>query len=678
MSKDLDQLAISTIRLLSVDQVDAAQSGHPGAPLGLAPAAHAVWKRMRFNPKNTDWINRDRFILSNGHGCALLYSLLFLYGYDLSIQDLKQFRQLGSKTPGHPEAHDVPGVEVTTGPLGQGISNAVGLAIAQKQFAATYNKPDFTLSDSFVYAFLGDGCLMEGISSEASSLAGHLQLNNLIAFWDDNRISIDGDTNVAFTEDVIARYKAYGWHTIEIAHGDTDLDAVSKAVDEAKSIPDKPTLIRLTTTIGFGSLQQGTHGVHGAALKADDVRQLKEKFGFNPDEHFAVPNEVKDYFHEHVKENQKIEAEWNKTLASYVEKYPKEGKELQRRLSGKLPDGWKDALPSYKPSDKAAATRKLSETVLSNLLPVLPELIGGSADLTGSNLTKGTDQAEFQPPANGLGKFSGRYIRYGVREHGMGAIMNGIAAFGANYKNYGGTFLNFVSYASGAVRLSALSHLPVTWVATHDSIGLGEDGPTHQPIETLAHLRAIPNLSVWRPADGNEVSAAYQSAIESTSTPHVIALTRQGVPHLEGSSIENASKGGYTLIKQDKPDVIIVSSGSEVSISRDAIAQLEKAGIKAGLVSLPDFHTFDKQPQSYRLSVLPDGVPILSVEVLSRFGWSKYSHEQFGLDHFGASGKAPDIYKWVEFTPEGVADRAAKTVQFYKGKPILSPLNTAF
>ncbi|KAK7679848.1 hypothetical protein QCA50_017175 [Cerrena zonata] len=578
MSKDLDQLAISTIRLLSVDQVDAAQSGHPGAPLGLAPAAHAVWKRMRFNPKNTDWINRDRFILSNGHGCALLYSLLFLYGYDLSIQDLKQFRQLGSKTPGHPEAHDVPGVEVTTGPLGQGISNAVGLAIAQKQFAATYNKPDFTLSDSFVYVFLGDGCLMEGISSEASSLAGHLQLNNLIAFWDDNRISIDGDTNVAFTEDVVARYKAYGWHTIEIAHGDTDLDAVSKAVDEAKAIPDKPTLIRLTTTIGFGSLQQGTHGVHGAALKSDDVRQLKEKFGFNPDEHFAVPNEVKDYFHEHVKENQKIETEWNKTLASYVEKYPKEGKELQRRLSGKLPDGWKDALPSYKPSDKAAAT-------------LLPELIGGSADLTGSNLTKGADQAEF-------------------------------------------------------------NLLQTVWV---NSVVVTSD--------TVLE---------------NMFPAAYQSAIESTSTPHVIALTRQGVPHLEGSSIENASKGGYTLIKQDKPDVIIVSSGSEVSISRDAIAHLEKAGIKAGLVSLPDFHTFDKQPQSYRLSVLPDGVPILSVEVLSRFGWSKYSHEQFGLDHFGASGKAPDIYKWVEFTPEGVADRAAKTVQFYKGKPVLSPLNTAF
>lgn len=675
---DIDQLAISTIRLLAVDAVAKANSGHPGAPLGLAPAAHALWKEMKFNPKNPKWINRDRFILSNGHACALLYALLHLYGFDLSIEDLKQFRQLNSKTPGHPEATDVPGVEVTTGPLGQGISNAVGLAIAQKQFGATYNKDDLSVVDSYVYCFLGDGCLMEGVSSEASSLAGHLQLNNLIAFWDDNHISIDGNTNVAFTENVIERYQAYGWHIIEIPNGDTDLEAVSAAIKEAKSITNKPTLIRLTTTIGYGSLQQGTHGVHGAPLKADDIKQLKEKLGFDPEKSFQVPQEVYDYYAGFVKKNQEIEAQWDKTIEEYQQKYPEQGAELKRRLANTLPKDWESALPTYTPSDKPLATRKLSEMLLTKVLPVLPEVIGGSADLTGSNLTRAADSVDFQPPSTKLGDWSGRYIRYGVREHGMGAIMNGIAAFGGNYKNYGGTFLNFVSYAAGAVRLSALSHLPVTWVATHDSIGLGEDGPTHQPIETLAHFRATPNLSVWRPADGNEVSAAYKSAFSSVDTPHIIALTRQNLPHLEGSSIENASRGGYTLVKADKPDLIIVSSGSEVSISVEAAKKLSEQDIKVSVVSLPDFLTFDRQPQDYRLSVLPDGVPILSVEVMSSFGWSKYSHEQFGLNRFGASGKAEDLYKYFEFTPEGIAERGAKTVQFYKGRELVSPLNRAF
>lgn len=675
---DIDQLAISTIRLLSVDQVDAAQSGHPGAPLGLAPAAHAVFKEMKFNPKNPYWVNRDRFVLSNGHACALMYSMLFLYGYALNVDDLKQFRQVGSKTPGHPERLDVPGIEVTTGPLGQGISNAVGLALAQRQFAATYNKPDFPISDSYIYAFLGDGCLMEGVASEASSLAGHLQLGNLIAFWDDNRITIDGDTACAFTEDVEARYRAYGWHTLHIKEGDTDLKGIANAIAEAKKVTDKPTLIRLTTVIGFGSLAQGTHGVHGAPLKADDVKQLKEKFGFNPEEKFVVPPEVTKSYAEHVAKNQKLESDWQKLVTQYKEKFPTEGAELGRRLEGKLPEGWKDALPSYTPKDKTQATRALSQTVLEKLYPVIPELIGGSADLTGSNLTRTTDAIDYQPPSTKLGDYTGRYIRYGVREHGMGAIMNGIAAFGANYKNFGGTFLNFVSYAAGAVRLSALSHHPVIWVATHDSIGLGEDGPTHQPVETLAHFRALPNTSVWRPADGNEVSAAYQAAIETDSHPSIIALSRQGCPHLEGSSIEKAVKGGYTVYEVEKPDVIIVSTGSEVSISIDGAKKLADEGIKANVVSLPDFFTFDNQPLSYRLSVLPDGVPIMSFEVMSTFGWSKYSHEHFGMNRFGMSGKGPAIYKALGFTPEGVADKAAKTVQFYKNKPVVSPLNKAF
>ena len=674
----LDELTISTIRGLSVDAVSAANSGHPGAPLGLAPAAHVVWQKMKFNPKDPNWINRDRFVLSNGHACALLYSLLVLYKFELTVDDLKQFRQLGSKTPGHPEATDTAGVEVTTGPLGQGISNAVGIAIAQKQFAATYNKPDITLSDSYVYTFVGDGCLMEGVSSETSSLAGHLQLNNLIAFWDDNRISIDGDTAVSFTENVPDRYRAYGWNVLEVPDANTNIEAIAAAVDEAKKSTDKPTLIRLVTTIGYGSLKQGSHDVHGSPLKPDDIKQLKKSWGFKEDVDFFIPEEVSEYLAKNVSENQKVQKEWEAKLAEYKKKDPTEGAEIQRRLDGKLPEGWKEYLPKYTPADKPLATRKLSENVINALHGKIPEFIGGSADLTGSNLTRAEGSVDFQPPSTGLGNYDGVYIRYGVREHGMGAIMNGIAAFGANYKNYGGTFLNFVSYAAGALRLSALSHHPVIWVATHDSIGLGEDGPTHQPIETLAHFRAIPNLSVWRPADGNEVSAAYAAAIESTSHPSVIALTRQNLPQLEGSSIENALKGGYTLVKKDNPDVIIVSSGSEVSISVAASEELAKQGVKANVVSLPDFFTFDQQSDEYRLSVLPDGVPILSVEVMSTFGWSKYSHEQFGLNRFGASGKAADLYKYFEFTPEGIAERAQKTIKYYEGKQLLSPLDRAF
>lgn len=674
----IDELAISTIRGLAVDAVASANSGHPGAPLGLAPAAHVLWKNMKFNPKDPNWINRDRFVLSNGHACALLYSLLVLFGYDLTVEDLKQFRQLGSKTPGHPEATDTAGVDVTTGPLGQGICNAVGMAIAQKQFAATYNKDDITLSDSYVYAFLGDGCLMEGVSSEASSLAGHLQLNNLIAFWDDNRISIDGDTAVSFTENVPERYRAYGWNVLEVEKGDTDLEGIAKAIEEAKKSTNKPTLIRLRTIIGYGSLKQGTHDVHGSPLKADDLKQLKKSWGFPEDSSFYIPEEVAKFYADHIAEKQKYQKEWEAKFAEYKQKYPKEGAEVQRRLDGKLPDNWRQYLPTYTPADQPLATRKLSENVINALHGHIPEFIGGSADLTGSNLTRATGSVDFQPPSTGLGDYDGVYIRYGVREHGMGAIMNGIAAFGANYKNYGGTFLNFVSYAAGALRLSALSHHPVIWVATHDSIGLGEDGPTHQPIETLAHFRAIPNLSVWRPADGNEVSGAYASAIESTDHPAVIALTRQNLPHLEGSSIENTLKGGYTLVKQDKPDVIIVSSGSEVSISVAAAEELGKEGIKANVVSLPDFFTFDKQSYEYRKSVLPDGVPILSVEVMTTFGWSKYAHEHMGINRFGASGKAADLYKYFGFTPDNIAENAKKTIKFYSGKEVLSPLDTAF
>lgn len=676
---EIDLLAINTIRLLAVDATFTSNSGHPGAPMGMAPVAHVLFsKYMKFNPKNPKWLNRDRFVLSNGHGCMLQYALLHLFGYALSIQDLKEFRKLDSITPGHPEAHDTPGIEVTTGPLGQGICNAVGLAIAQAHTAATFNKDNFNLVDNYTYCFLGDGCLMEGISSEASSLAGHLQLGNLIAIWDDNHISIDGDTNVAFTEDVAKRYEAYGWHVVTVDDGDNDLAAIDAAIKAAQQVTDKPSLIKLRTTIGYGSLNQGTHGVHGSPLKADDIKQLKEKFGFNPAESFAVPQKVYDLYGKHSSDGAALEAEWNKLFAKYGESFPKEHADLIRRQKGELPEGWEKSLPTYTPADSAVATRKLSETVLSKIEAILPELLGGSADLTGSNLTRWKEAVDFQPKANGLGDYSGRYIRYGVREHAMGAIMNGLAAYGTILP-YGGTFLNFVSYAAGAVRLSALSRDRVIWVATHDSIGLGEDGPTHQPIETLAHFRALPNCMVWRPADGNETSAAYYVALTSKETPSIIALSRQNLPQLEGATIEKAAKGGYVLQEVEGAQITLVSTGSETSIAVDAVKELAKQGIKARVVSMPCFEVFDTQSKEYRLSVLPDGIPHLSIEALSTMGWERYTHEQFGLNRFGASGAYKDVYNKFEFTPEGIAKRAVATVNFWKDVPnVRSPLNRAF
>ena len=517
--------------------------------------------------------------------------------------------------------------------------------MAQAHTGAVFNKDNFNLVDNYTYCFLGDGCLMEGVSSETSSLAGHLQLGNLICVYDDNHISIDGDTNCAFTEDVVKRYESYGWQVLIVEDGDTDLAAMEKALKEAQACKDKPTLIKLKTTIGYGSLQQGTHGVHGSPLKADDIKQLKEKFGFNPDQTFTVPQEVYDLYGKHSSEGAAAEEEWNKLFAKYKESYPKEHADLSRRLKGDLPEGWEKHLPTYTPADSAVASRKLSETVLSKIESVLPELFGGSADLTGSNLTRWKEAVDFQPKANGLGDYSGRYVRYGVREHGMGAIMNGLAAYGTILP-YGGTFLNFVSYAAGAVRLSALSQIRAIWVATHDSIGLGEDGPTHQPIETLSHLRALPNNMVWRPADGNETSAAYYVALTSKHTPSVLALSRQNLPQLEGSTIEKAIKGGYVLHEVENADVTLVSTGSEVCICVDAAKYLkEKHNVNARIVSLPCFEVFDTQSKEYRLSVLPDGIPSLSVEVMSTMGWERYTHEQFGLNRFGASGAYKDVYK---------------------------------
>ncbi|KAI0713223.1 transketolase [Earliella scabrosa] len=671
-----DDISIATIRALAADVVGKANSGHPGAPMGMAPVSHVLFTRFfNANPKNSKWFNRDRFVLSNGHACALQYILLHLMGYKLSLDDLKQFRQIDSLTPGHPEAGHTDGIEVTTGPLGQGFSNAVGLAIAQAHLGATFNKDGFDLINNYTYVFLGDGCLMEGVASEAASLAGHLQLGNLIAIYDDNHISIDGDTAVAFTENVEQRFQSYGWHTLHVDDGDSDLESIYNAILEAQKEKSKPTLIRLRTTIGYGSKQQGTHGVHGAPLKADDIQALKSKFGLPADQSFYVPKETYDVYGTVAARGAKLEAEWNDLLASYAQKYPAEHAELTRRIAGKLPENWEKSLPVYKPSDAAQASRKLSEIVLSAIVPVLPELVGGSADLTGSNLTRTKTMVDFQPENTGLGNYKGTYIRYGVREHGMGAIANGLHAYGGIIP-FVATFLNFVSYAAGAVRLSALSKHQVIWVATHDSIGLGEDGPTHQPVETAVHFRAIPNLDFWRPADGNETSAAYYSAITRKQTPSILSLSRQNLPNLEGSTIEKALKGGYVVYEVQGEDLTIVSTGSEVSIALEAASKLNAEGVKTRVVSLPCWSVFDLQPAEYKLSVLRSGAPILAVEALSTVGWHKYSHEAYGLTGWGASGPYKKVYEKFGLTGPNIAAVGKKVVDFYqkKGGEVVSPL----
>ena len=558
-----------------------------------------------------------------------------------------------------------------------------------------FNKPGFDLVNNYTYCFFGDGCAMEGVASEAASMAGHLQLGNLIMIYDDNHISIDGDTKCAFTEDVMARFEAYGWHTQHVKDGDHDLEGIEAAIQKAKDVKDKPSVIKLTTTIGFGSKLQGTGGVHGNALKADDIEQVKKKFGFNPEETFVVPSEVYELYGKHSAEGAAAEKKWNDLLEKYAGEFKAEAADLKRRHSRKLPEGWEKSLPVYKPTDGAVATRKTSEKVLESIYKAVPELLSGSADLTGSNNTRWKDAVDFQPPSTGIGNWSGRYMRYGVREHAMAAAMNGMSAYGTVIPA-GGTFLNFVSYAAGSVRLSSLSHQRVIYVATHDSIGLGEDGPTHQPIETLVHFRALPNMMVWRPADGNETSAAYYMALTSHETPSILALTRQNLPQLENSTIENAIKGGYVAFEDKEADVTLVSTGSEVAICIEAIKTLKEQGLKTRVVSMPCVEVFDAQSLEYKLSCIPDGIPTMSVEVMSTLGWEKYSHEQFGLNRFGASGAYKDVYKVsssnllllyvrlltysqkFEFTPEGIAKRAKATVDFYKGIKVRSPINRAF
>ncbi|HBE19717.1 MAG TPA: transketolase [Cyanobacteria bacterium UBA11149] len=661
-TQSLEELCINSIRFLAIDAVQKANSGHPGLPMGAAPMAFVLWDRfMQFNPKNPQWFNRDRFVLSAGHGCMLQYALLHLTGYDsVTLDDIKQFRQWGSKTPGHPENFETPGVEVTTGPLGQGIANGVGLAMAEAHLAARFNKPDATLVDHYTYVILGDGCNMEGVSGEACSLAGHLGLGKLIALYDDNHISIDGSTDVSFTEDVSKRFEAYGWHVLHVENGNDDLEGIAKAIAEAKSVTDKPSMIKVTTTIGFGSPNKAnTAGVHGAALGKDEVKLTRDNLGWTYPE-FEVPADALNHMRKAVTRGAEAEAAWNQTWADYQAKYPEEATLLARMMSGKLPEGWADALPVYTPADKPLATRQTSEKTLNALAPALPELIGGSADLTHSNLTFLKVSGSFQK-----GAYENRNLRFGVREHGMGAICNGIALHNTGLIPYCATFLVFADYMRAAIRLSALAESGVIYVMTHDSVGLGEDGPTHQPVETLASLRAIPNLLVIRPADGNETSAAYKVAIEAANQnrPTLMAFSRQALPQLEGSSIDAATKGAYILADcAGTPDIILIGTGSETPLCVDAAAKLTAEGTKVRVVSMPCWELFDEQDAAYRESVLPKAVTKrLAVEAAARFGWDRYlgsEGDMVSIDRFGVSAPGPLAMEKFGYTVDNVVAKA--------------------
>ncbi|MFH7243877.1 MAG: transketolase [Spirulina sp.] len=659
-TQSLEELCINSIRFLAIDAVEKAKSGHPGLPMGAAPMAYVLWdKFMRFNPKNPQWFNRDRFVLSAGHGCMLQYALLYLTGYDsVTLDDIKQFRQWGARTPGHPENFETPGVEVTTGPLGQGIANAVGLAMAEAHLAAKFNKPDTTLVDHYTYVILGDGCNMEGVSGEACSLAGHLGLGKLIALYDDNHISIDGSTDIAFTEDVAKRFEAYGWHVQHVENGNTDLEAIAKAIEAAKAVTDRPSMIKVTTTIGYGSPnKQDTAGVHGAALGADEIKLTRENLGWSYGD-FEIPEDALNHMRKAVERGATLQAEWEATLVAYRTKYAAEAAEFERMLSGQLPEGWANSLPTYTPADKALATRKNSEMTLNALAPALPELIGGSADLTHSNLTELKVSGNFQK-----GAYENRNLRFGVREHGMGAICNGIALHNSGLIPYCATFLVFADYMRAAIRLSALSQAGVIYVMTHDSIGLGEDGPTHQPVETIASLRAIPNLLVIRPADGTETSGAYKVAVEHRKTPTLMAFSRQNLPNLPGASIEGVAKGAYVVDDCDgTPDLILIGTGSEVSLCVDAAKELRAAGTKVRVVSMPCWELFDAQDAAYQESVLPKAVTKrLAVEAGITMGWCRYvgaEGDVIGVDRFGASAPGGLVMEKFGFTVENVVSRA--------------------
>jgi len=663
-----DELAdkcINSIRFLGIDAVEKAKSGHPGMVMGLAPTAYVLYdKIMKFNPKNPKFFNRDRFVLSAGHGSMLQYALMHLYGYDsVSLDDIKQFRQLGSVTPGHPENFETEGIEVTTGPLGQGICNAVGLAAAEAHLAATYNKPDAKIVDHYTFAIMGDGCNMEGISGEACSLAGHWGLGKLIAIYDDNHISIDGSTDIAFTEDVGKRFEAYGWEVINVVNGNTDLGAIEAAIEQAKKTTDKPTMIKVTTIIGYGSPNKAdSYAVHGAALGADEVTATRESLDWEYPE-FVVPDEAKEQFAKKTTEGAAIDEEWKASFEAYKEKYPELGSQFESIvLKNELGDEWEPALKKMGEETPKAATRQLSNTALNTLAPVVPSLIGGSADLASSNLTIMKGYGDFQKatPEN-------RNLRFGVREHAMGAICNGIGLHGSGFVPYCATFFIFTDYMRAAMRMAALSQCGVIYVMTHDSVFLGEDGPTHQPIEHLASFRAMPNMNMFRPCDPTEVAAAYAIGVESRTTPTTIALTRQATAKYSESSFEGAKKGGYVLTDNspegETPDMILMGTGSELPLCYDAAEKVRESGKNVRVVSLPCWEKFLEQDAEYQESVLPAAVPMskrLAVEAGSSFGWGTFAGNTITIDRFGISAPGGDIANFFGFTVENVTETAMK------------------
>lgn len=656
----LDQLSIDTLRLLAVDMVEKAHSGHPGAPLGCAPMAYLLFhKLMKHNPANSHWADRDRFVLSNGHASAMLYSSLFLSGYKLTMDDLKGFRSWGSKTPGHPEFGEADGVEVTTGPLGQGIAMAVGMAIAEKHLAATYNKPDAKIVDHYTYAMCGDGDLMEGVSHEAAALAGTLQLGNLIFLYDDNLVSLDGPTSLSFNDDVLERFEAYHWHVQRVADGN-DLNAIEAAIEAAKAVTDKPSFIAVRTVIGYGSPKAGTNKVHGEALGAADTAATKRFFGFPEDKSFYIPDEALANWRKAVDRGKQAEADWNKLFDEYKKKYPELAAEFARTQARKMRDGWQKAIPSFG-TEKPVATRNAGQTVMNAIANEVPELFGGAADLTASTKTI------FKPGANFHEDPAGRNVFFGVREFGMCAAVNGMAAH-SGLIPFGSTFFCFSDYAKPAIRLAAIMKVHSLFVFTHDSIGLGEDGPTHEPVEHLTMLRAVPNLTDFRPADANETAAVWRLALERTG-PSFFALSRQDLPVLDASKLDiygGVSKGAYIVQDEKDPQVIVIGTGSELWPAIEGAKLLAAQGIRARVVSMPSWRIFEEQSDAYKSSVLLKNVPKLAIEAGATLGWWKYVGQDgavIGLDRFGASAPGKIVLEKLGFTAENVAAKAKELVK---------------
>ncbi|WP_138420515.1 transketolase [Aquibacillus sediminis] len=663
----IEQLSINSIRTLAIDAIENANSGHPGLPMGAAPMAYTLWTEfMNHNPKNSSWFNRDRFVLSAGHGSMLLYSLLHLSGYKVTIDDLKQFRQWGSKTPGHPEFGHTDGVETTTGPLGQGVATAVGMAMAEAHLAAKYNKEDLSIVDHYTFALVGDGDLMEGISHETASLAGHLGLGKLITLYDSNDISLDGDLNKSYSDYTADRFKAYGWQVIRVEDGN-DVDALRSAMKEAKQNTAQPTLIEVKTVIGYGSPNKsGSAASHGAPLGSDEVHLTKENYNWTH-EPFHVPKEVyADFKEKAVKTGEEAEENWNQLFNTYKEKYPEPAQELELAINGELPKGWEKALPVFEPEKDTLATRASSGKVLNAIAKEVPNFIGGSADLSGSNKTMINDESDFSSE-----NYAGRNIWFGVREFAMAAALNGMALHGG-LKVYGGTFFVFSDYLRPAVRLSALMKLPVTYVWTHDSIAVGEDGPTHEPIEHLASYRTMPGLSLIRPADANETQAAWRLALESNDQPTALVLTRQNLPTLDGTgehAYDGVKKGAYVVSESTKstPDALVLATGSEVHLAIKAQQKLKDKGIDVRVVSMPSWDRFEAQPRDYKDSIIPPKVTKrLAVEMAYPLGWDRYVGDEgyvLGINQFGASANGQKLIEEYGFTVENVVNHVERLIE---------------